>query len=55
MRTDQIVGLFGAFIGLAMFSVAAYSPNTPKVLKATGDMFTGLIRAATLQPGGRGR
>lgn len=52
MRTDEIIGLAVAIIGLAGLSVAIiYGKETASVIKAAGDAFNGSIRAATLQSG----
>lgn len=51
--TSEIIGLGAALITLAGLSLAiVYGGRTAQVLQAGGSAFAGLIRAATLQPGG---
>lgn len=48
MNLDEIFGLAGSIVVLAMLSVAIYNGDkTAKIIKASGDTFSGSIKAAT--------
>lgn len=48
MNLDEIFGLAGSIVVLAMISVAIYNGDkTASIIKASGDAFSGSMKAAT--------
>lgn len=49
MNLDGVFNIAGAIVTLAIVTVIVTSPQTARVIQATGGAFAGSIRAATLR------